>query len=86
MAWLAHGDPDGEVAVAYLAKEQLREVYNADTVFDARRRLGEFCDVCDTAEVVEFTRLGKTIRRWEIPPPRWHTPRLTKRRRRTWSA
>ena len=77
MAWLTHGDPDGEVAVAYLAKELLREVYDADTVFDARRRLAEFYEVCDTAEVVELTRLAKTIRRWETPLLRWHTTRLT---------
>ena len=68
---------DGEVAVAYLAKEQLRAVYAAHTVFDARRRLIEFYDICDTAQVVELTRLAKTIRRWEIPLLRWHTTRLT---------
>ena len=77
LVWLEHGDHDGEVAVAYLAKELLREVYNADTVFDARRRLVEFNKVCDTADVVELTRLAKTIRRWEIPLLRWHITRLT---------
>jgi len=77
MAWLAHGDPDGEVAIAYLAKEPLREVYTADTVFDASRRLGEFYNICDDAEVAELTRLAKTIRRWETPLLRWHTTRLT---------
>ena len=77
LEWLAHGDPDGEVAIAYLAKEQLRRVYTADTVFDARRRLVEFYDVCDNAEVVELTRLAKTIRRWETPLLRWHTTGLT---------
>ncbi len=62
IAWLAHGDPDGEVAIGYLAKELLHEVYNADTVFDARRRrLVEFQEVCDVADVVELTRLAKTI-------------------------
>ena len=30
IAWLEHGDPDGEVAIAYLAKELLREVAEAD--------------------------------------------------------
>ncbi len=61
---LEHGDPDGEVAIALLAKEQLREVYNAEIVFDTRRRLIEFCD---TAEVSAATRLARTIRRWETP-------------------
>ena len=77
LAWLDHGDPDGEVAVAYLAKEQLRAVYAARTVFDARRRLIELYDICNTAEVIELTRLAKTIRRWEIPLLRWHTTGLT---------
>ena len=77
LAWLEHGDPDGEVAIAYLAKELLREVYDADTVFDARRCLVEFYEVCDTADVAELTRLAKTIRRWEIPLLRWHTTKLT---------
>ena len=77
LEWLEHGDPDGEVAVAYLAKELLREVYDAHTVFEARRRLVEFYEVCDSADVVELTRLAKTIRRWEIPLLRWHTTKLT---------
>jgi transposase len=77
MAWLDHGDPDGEVAIAYLAKELLREVYAADTVFEARRRLVEFYDICDGADVVELTRLAKTIRTWEIPLLRWHTTGLS---------
>ncbi|MCP4381595.1 MAG: transposase, partial [Hyphomicrobiales bacterium] len=33
--------------------------------------------VCNTAEVVELTRLAKTIRRWETPLLRWHTTGLT---------
>ena len=57
LARLNHGNPDGEVAIAYLAKEQLRAVYAANTVFDARRWLVEFYEICDTAEVVELTRL-----------------------------
>lgn len=76
-AWLAHGDPDGEVAIAYLAKELLRAVYTADTALQARRRLVEFYDTCGSADVVELTRLAKTIRRWETPLLRWHTTKLT---------
>ena len=77
LARLNHGNPNGEVAIAYLAKEQLRAGYAADTVFDARRWLVEFYEICDTAEVVELTQLAKTIRRWEIPLLRWHTTALT---------
>ncbi len=77
LMWLERGDPDGEVAIGYLAKEHLRAVYDAKTVFDARRRLIEFYEVCDHAEVVELTRLAKTIRRWQTPLLRWHTTKLT---------
>ena len=64
-----------------LPRQLLREVYTADTVFDARRRLIEFYEVCDSAEIVELTRLAKTIRRWEIPLLRWHPTDRTARRR-----
>ncbi len=37
LMWLEHGDPDGEVAIAYPAKEQLREVCDAQIVFNACR-------------------------------------------------
>ncbi len=77
LAWLERGDPDGEVSVAYLAKELLRDVYNAETVFDARRRLVEFYELCDEVDVHELTRLAKTIRRWQTPLLRWHTTGLT---------
>jgi len=77
LEWLAHGDPAGEVAIAYLAKELLRETYAAETALEARRRLVAFYEVCDRAEVVELTRLAGTIRRWETPLLRWHTTRLT---------
>ncbi|MEQ8717166.1 MAG: ISL3 family transposase, partial [Acidimicrobiales bacterium] len=77
LAWLAVGDPDGEVAVAYLAKELLREVYDTHSPLEARRRLVAFYNACDDAEVPELTRLAKTIRRWERPLLRWHTTGLT---------
>ncbi len=77
LAWPERGDPDGEVSVAYLAKELLREVYDAETVFDARRRLVEFYELCDEVDVHELSRLAKTIRRWETPLLRWHTTGLT---------
>jgi transposase len=50
LAWLEAGDPDGEVSVAYLAKELLRQTYQADNVFEARGRLADFYELCDGAE------------------------------------
>lgn len=77
LAWLDVGDPDGEVAACYLAKELLRETYLAGNVFDARRRLTTFYDHCATSEVPELERLARTITRWETPILRWHRTRLT---------
>ncbi|HEU0041475.1 MAG TPA: ISL3 family transposase [Jiangellaceae bacterium] len=77
LAWLDVGDPDGEVAAAYLAKELLRETYLADHVFEARRRLTGFYDHCHSSGVPELQRLARTVARWETPILRWHRTRLT---------
>jgi transposase len=77
LAWLDVGDPDGEVAACYLAKELLRETYLADHVFDARRRLTVFYDHCNSSGVPELQRLARTVARWEAPILRWHRTRLT---------
>src|SRR5207237_9302330 len=71
------GDPAGEVAAAYLAKELLRETFTADDVFDARRRLTVFYDHCHSSDVDELERLARTIARWETPILRWHRTGLT---------
>lgn len=50
---LEAGDPNGEVAGAYLAKELLREVYATTDVVEARRRLERFYDHCRRADIPE---------------------------------
>jgi transposase len=77
LAWLDVGDPDGEVAACYLAKELLRETFIAEGTFDARRRLTTFYEHCDTSDVPELERLRRTIARWETPILRWHRTGLT---------
>jgi len=77
LAWLDVGDPDGEVAACYLAKELLRETFTAEHVFEARRRLTVFYDYCHSSGVPELERLARTITRWETPILRWHRTRLT---------
>ncbi len=74
---LEAGDPSGEVAAAYLAKELLREVYDTTDLADARRRLQRFYEHCAVAEVVELTRLARTVRRWEPQVLAWHATGLT---------
>lgn len=74
---LEAGDPAGEVAAAYLAKELLREVYATTDVDEAGMRLGAFHDHCRQAEVRELTRLSRTVRRWQPQVLAWHTTALT---------
>ncbi len=74
---LEAGDPHGEVASAYLAKELLREVYATTHGVEARRRLERFYDHCRQADVVELTRLARTLRRWQPQVLAWHATGLT---------
>ncbi len=61
---LEQGDPDGEVAAAWIAKELLRDVYDARDEDHARRRLVGFYVHCADADVPELRRLARTISRW----------------------
>ena len=74
---LEAGDPAGEVAAAYLAKELLREVYATTNIDEADRRLTTFHDHCRQADVRELTRLSRTVRRWQPQVLAWHTTGLT---------
>lgn len=71
--YLLAGDPDGEVAAAYLAKELLREVYAASNVTVARWRLERFYAQCASSDVRECKRLARTIRSWEAEVLAFHT-------------
>lgn len=62
---LADGDPTGEVGVAVLGKELLREMYAARSVTEARWRLQAFYAHAKGADVKELTRLAATVKRWE---------------------
>ena len=73
---LEAGDPTGEVAAAYLAKELLREVYATPDVAEARRRLDALHEHCRQADVREFTRLSRTVRRWQPQVLAWHATAL----------
>jgi len=67
-AWMASllavGDPDGEVAAAWIGKELLREVFSAVDEAHARRRMIAFYTWCADADVPELSRLARTISRW----------------------
>ncbi len=72
-AGLAAGDPDGEVAAVWLARELLAEVYAARDVAHAQRRLIVFFQHAADADIPELTRLATTIDRWRDEVLAFHT-------------
>jgi transposase len=73
LALLERGDPAGELTLAYLAKELLRDVYDATSVRSARARLRRFYAHCHDSGVTECRRLARTIRSWEAEMLAYHT-------------
>ena len=65
IAGLEVGDPDGELAAAWLAKELLRKVYAAKTVHGAHRALGQFYTHCAEREIPELVTLATTVSNWQ---------------------
>ncbi len=65
LAGLDAGDPDGHVAAAYIACQELRHLYAARDLTQARRRLHTFYEACALPGVPELERLGRTISAWE---------------------
>jgi transposase len=65
LAGLDAGDPDGHVAAAWIATQELRHVYAAPDLDRARRRLHAFYTACAHPDIPELTRLGRTISSWE---------------------
>lgn len=72
-AGLAAGDPDGEIAAVWLARELLSDVYAANGLAHAKRRLIVFFQHAANAEVPELTRLAKTIDRWRDEVLAYHS-------------
>jgi hypothetical protein len=67
---LRAGDPNDEVAGAWLAKESVRDVYLATNPADAALLLDKVIAGCLADEVEEIRSLGKTLARWRAPDPR----------------
>jgi transposase len=65
IAGLDAGDPNREVAAAYIACQELRHLYAAPDLHRARRRLHTFYEACALPGVPELERLGRTISAWE---------------------
>jgi transposase len=71
-AGLAAGDPTGEVAAAWQGKELLRAVYAAGELASARVALDRFYRWCDGVQILELSRLARTVRAWEAEILAWH--------------
>ena len=65
---LTVGDPNGEVAAAWLVAQDLREVYEAPTPVQGRQRAQAVMTAALTCPVPEVARLGRTLRTWQ---PEW---------------
>ncbi len=65
LAGLAAGDTGGQVSVAWIATQELRHVYGARDLAQARDRLCTFYTVCADAGVPELHRLARTITAWQ---------------------
>ena len=72
------GDPNGEVAIAYRAKERLREFYRCTDIDTARAMLTELIDHCARpAMPAELRKLSRTLKRWFDKIVNFHIARIS---------
>ena len=75
---LALGDPDGEVAIAYLTKERIRDFYRTSNKDDARTMLSEIIAICGhPSRPAEIKKLGRTLNKWFEKICNYHQARIT---------
>ena len=65
LAGLDAGDHDGQVGSTWIAAQELRHVYGATDLEQARRRLQRFYWACADADIPELLRLARTISAWQ---------------------
>jgi transposase len=75
---LRAGDPRGDVAVAWEAKEAVRELYQHQDQELALEWIDALVDdLTDKMRPVEVRSLGRTLRRWRLEITAWHACHLT---------
>jgi transposase len=72
------GDPNGEVAIAYLVKERLREFYRCTDIDTARTMLAELIDHCLKPGLPpELNKLARTLKAWFDKICNFHIARIS---------
>jgi transposase len=75
---LRAGDPRGEVATAWHAKEAVRELYAHRDSSLALQWVDELsADMVDPDQPVEVRSLGRTLKRWRLHIAAWHTAQVS---------
>ena len=75
---LRAGDPKGQVATAWHAKEAVRELYaHADESLATEWLERLVVDMADTDNPIEVRSLGRTLARWQSEICAWHATFLT---------
>ena len=75
---LRAGDPKGEVAIAWHAKEAVRELYghtDPELALSFVERLAD--DMSDADHPIEVRSLGRTLRRWKHQIAAWHRAQVS---------
>jgi transposase len=60
------------VTAAWQGKELLRAVYAGADLAAARAALDRFYRWCDGVQILELTRLARTVRAWQTEILAWH--------------
>ena len=71
------GDPHGEVATAWHAKEAGRELHGHDDPDLALTFVAPAADMDDPINAVEVHSLGRTLKRWRLPIAAWHRAKVS---------
>lgn len=75
---LALGDPNGEVVIAYLVKERLREFYRCRDIETATAMLTELVEHCLLPSMpFEVQKLGRTLKAWFDKIANFHIARVS---------
>ena len=70
---LRAGDPHGDVATAWHAKEAVREIYSHTDAELAMTWIGRLIDdITDRDSPIEVRSLGRTLSRWQTEIAAWH--------------